>query len=199
MWLTQRIRWVVIFTTAALIGGCSLLKGMPEQRPEAQVQSVEVQQVDEDGIDLQVQVQLTNPADRAVPINDVVYDLMIGGRQVMQGRAAMSVRLEPGQTASQSFTVPVSWEALQEATAAADLSGGTVAYVVDGRMVLPDVPFIESTPVRFEGEFDVQRLVRQAIQSGAGLDVPGLGQLASRLGLMPSGGLVPEDVPLLSE
>jgi LEA14-like dessication related protein len=187
---------LIVALLAVSTFGCSALKGMPEKQPTSEVQSVTVPSVDTDGFVLRYELRIDNPSDRSIPVNDVIFDLMMQGDKVLEDRIELSTNIPPGQSKIETFDVPVTWSNVLEAAENANLGDGKVTYAFDGKMLLPDTAFLDSTPIEFTSEIDLVEQVQEAISDVDLTELPELAELAKQLGIEDMGsGLIPDEVP----
>lgn len=92
-----------------MTSGCSTLQAIMEP-PKVVIKSVDVSNVGIKGIDLNVNLQIENPNETTLTIDQFKYDLSIGDSSLINGLFKKSVDLKGKQTSLISVPVHLSYE-----------------------------------------------------------------------------------------
>jgi LEA14-like dessication related protein len=116
----RHMRWIAIWTLAALLSGCAWF--LPKfEKPRLSVVSVDVLKAELWEQQLKVRMRVQNPHDRSLPVKGLSYSLEIEGQEFANG------------VSGASFVVPALGEAEFDMNVTANMAGTLIKLFAHGR------------------------------------------------------------------
>jgi LEA14-like dessication related protein len=149
--MTNHARRAVLAALAAALtlalAGCSSI-----ERPRLTVEGVTVNGLSAEGVELQVDIKVTNPNDFAAEAAGILYTLEINGVEVLDGRQDDPVSVPAGGSADVTVPVTLRWTggtaALQDI-----LTGGEQRWKLHGRVTVRSGIMQKTFPFSENGTF----------------------------------------------
>jgi LEA14-like dessication related protein len=150
---------VLVAALALAAAGCSSI-----QRPTLTVESVTMNGLSAEGVELLVGIKVTNPNDFAAEAAGILYTLEMNGVEVLDGRQDNPVSVPAGGFAEVSVPVTLRWGggagALQSI-----LDGGEQSWKLHGRVTVRSGIVQKTFPFSESGTFTTQGSA-ESLESG---------------------------------
>jgi LEA14-like dessication related protein len=130
--------------------------------PSAEVRGLQLNQITEDGIRLDVTMDVTNPNAEALPLTHSKYQLSLAGKDLIKGEAKPDVTIPAGETKAVTLPLDVSFDRLTEIAPALLRAGGSgISYKANFDLRLGESGLFArgaTKSIRHDGEVDLTKL-----------------------------------------
>ncbi|MBM3308026.1 MAG: LEA type 2 family protein [Candidatus Eisenbacteria bacterium] len=129
------------------LAGCSTIA-----RPALTVEGVELNGLSAEGVELLVEIKVTNPNDVAAEASGILYTLEMNGVEVLDGRQDSPVSVPAGGSATVSVPVTLRWSSGADALQSI-LDGGEQRWRLHGRVTVRSGIVTKTFPFSESGTF----------------------------------------------